>query len=62
MDRSSQIVKIIQNNPKIIESELAKIVKYVINNNQHLTISEHERFDSFFEKAIGIIKNSDWKQ
>lgn len=44
---TSQILKIIQNNPKIMESELAKIVKYVVNNNKHLTIYEHEQFYSF---------------
>ena len=54
---TSQTLKIIQNNPEIIESELAKIVKYVVNNNKHLTIYEHEQFYSFFEKTIDIIKN-----
>ena len=44
---------------KKIESELAEIVRYVLDNNQRLSISEHDRFDRFFSKAITIIKNND---
>jgi len=41
-----------------IESDLAEIVIYVLDNNQNLSISEHNRFDRFFSKAIRTIKNN----
>ena len=41
-----------------IESELAELVRDVLDNNQNLTISEHDRFDRFFSKAIRTIKNN----
>ena len=41
-----------------IESDLDEIVIYVLDNNQNLSISEHERFDRFFPEAIRIIKNN----
>ena len=44
---------------KKIESELAEIVIYVLDNNQNLSISEHDRFDRFFSEAITTIKNND---
>ena len=44
---------------KKIESELADIVIYVLDNNQRLSISEHDRFDRFFPEAIRTIKNND---
>jgi len=42
-----------------LESDLDKIVRYVLDNNQYLSISEHDRFDRFFFEAIRIIKNHD---
>ena len=44
---------------KKIESELAEIVRYTLQNNRYLSIAEYERFDKFFAKAIPIIINSD---
>ena len=41
-----------------IESDLAEIVAYVLDNNLHLSISEHDRFDRFFSDAIRTIKNN----
>ena len=41
-----------------IESDLDEIVRYVLDNNQNLSISEHDRFDRFFSEAIRIIKNN----
>ena len=41
-----------------IESELTDIVIYVLENNQNLSVSEHDRFDRFFAKAIRTIKNN----
>ena len=42
-----------------IESELAKIVRYVLDNNQNLSMSEHDRFDRFFSETLTTIKNND---
>ncbi len=42
-----------------IESDLAEIVRYVLDNNQNLSISEHDRFDRFFSETIRTIKNND---
>ena len=42
-----------------IESDLAEIVIYVLDNNQNLTIPEHDRFDRFFSEAIRTIKTND---
>lgn len=42
-----------------IESELAEIVRYTLENNRNLSTAEHDRFDGFFAKAISTIKNSD---
>ena len=41
-----------------MESELAKIVRYVLDNNQNLSMSEHDRFDRFFSEALTTIKNN----
>jgi len=42
-----------------IESDLIEIVRCVLDNNQNLTISEHDRFDRFFVEAVNTIKNND---
>ena len=42
-----------------IESDLAELVRDVLDNNQNLTIPEHDRFDKFFVEAINTIKNND---
>jgi len=42
-----------------IESELVEIVRYVLDNNQNLSMSEHDRFDRFFSEALTTIKNND---
>ena len=42
-----------------IESDLAELVRDVLDNNQNLAILEHDRFDRFFVEAINTIKNND---
>jgi len=44
---------------KKIESDLAEIVRYTLQNNRKLSIAEHERFDGFFAEAISKIINKD---